>query len=559
MNAPISDSVPASPPPSKQRKPFFSIILGLLVFGAIFVAYRYWHRPVYPLAATPSGLHTDLRYPDMLLTTHNLADLPKDIASAPILSGLVDEQLVFHYEEDEARLSIEGILRRLAYEHNLELQDRFLAALLNAPAEIALWRSGKGRPEHFVARMERSTLAKLTETFARIALDDRQLKQIGTFSLSGDEVAFYTLAYGNGRALGFAGLGEHWVFLSDMRIALDEEGELTESAALILDDLLHGQRPWKGYLPTPDSAKHSFAIARQPLTMEYGRFIAGFAAVRFDYQNSSWQPALRLAPIKTRKSYETAPIWRTLPIDAALCSALPVDWAEAQKPLEQLLGEGGDVSKTLPADIAQTLAALDPVAAICWYPDSRLSAPLFVARATRELPPQTGELLLQLAQNAWQGFGEKASSGNDGAEEMLVANIASRHGIRPSQEGKRGFNVTLAHKDKLIFFSPHQPQVEAALAVAAKRMSALGDEAGLRGEAWLTFDPALLAKLVRAEVQEVLPADEESFFREVARTRLWPRLEAWGKQQSAMVLQPGKMDSDGFIALDVKPLKGRTP
>ena len=503
-----------------------------------------------PIVVTPSGLHADLRYPDMLLTTNNLSELPKDIAAAPLLAGLVDEQLVFHYEEDEARLSIEGSLRRLAYEHKLELQDRFLAALLSAPAEIALWRSGKGRPEHFVARMKRGALAKLTETFARIALDDRQLKQVGTFSLSGDEVAFYTLAYGNERALGFAGLGEHWIFLSDMKIALNNDGELTEDASIILDDLLHGQRPWKGYLPTLDSAKHSFAIARQALTMEYGRFLAGLSAVRLDYQDSSWQSALRLAPTKAATNYGTAPIWRSLPIGPALCSALPVDWTEVQTPLERLLGEN--------KAIARSLEVLDPVAVVCWYPDSPISAPLFVVRATREWPEQTAEVLSQLAQQAWPESVERIS-GADGTEEILTATIASRHGIRDAQGKNRAFDITLARKDKLIFFSPHRTLVEAALAVAAKRAPALGDEAGLRGEAWLVFDPPLLAKLVRTEVQEVLPADGESHFREVARTLLWPRLKAWGEKHPATVLQPGKSDSEGFISLDARPLKGRTP
>ncbi len=60
---------------------------------------------------------------------------------------------------------------------------------------------------------------------------------------------------------------------------------------------------------------------------------------------------------------------------------------------------------------------------------------------------------------------------------------------------------------------------------------------------------------MRAEVQEVLPADEESFFREVARNRLWPRLEAWGKQQQASVAVPAAAGQDGFVALEIRPLQ----
>lgn len=207
-----------------QRSKFYLISGIVLVAGLAFGAYRYWHQA--PHYKGVSRLQVDLRNPELLLSTENLAELPKDVAATPLLAGLVDEQLVFHYEEDEARLSIEGVLRRLAYEHNLDIGDRFLATLLSAPAEIGFWRSGKGRPEYFVARLERGALGKLLDVLAKVALDDRQLKQAGTFSMGGDQVTLYTLDYGGGRTLAFAGRGDQWVFLSDPRLALDDEGQL---------------------------------------------------------------------------------------------------------------------------------------------------------------------------------------------------------------------------------------------------------------------------------------------------------------------------------------------
>jgi uncharacterized protein YfaA (DUF2138 family) len=108
-----------------------------------------------------------------------------------------------------------------------------------------------------------------------------------------------------------------------------------------------------------------------------------------------------------------------------------------------------------------------------------------------------------------------------------------------------------------LVFSPDQRQVGAVLAVASKRAAALGDLAGVQGPTWLVYSPKRLAQLVRSEVQEVLPADEESFFREVARNRLWPRLDAWGKTQQAAALVANTSSSDGFVSLDAKPLGAR--
>lgn len=535
-----------TPSQASPRRRHAALILaaGLLSLGIGYAAYRYWHKP--PQYKGVARLQVDLRKPEMLLATQNLAGLPKDIADIPALSGLVDEQLVFHYEEDEARLSLEGTLRRLAYEHDLDLQDRFLATLLAAPAEVAFWRSGKGRPEHFVAALERGTLGKLAETFAKISLDDRQLKLAGKFSFGRDETALYTLDWGGGRTLAFAGLGDRWVFLSDPQLVLDEEGKPSADGATILGDLLHGRHPWQSLLPHAEKANHSFVVGRQALTMDYGRFLPALAGLRLDHDGTAWQASLRLDNAALPNGYDATAIWRTLPLGAALCAALPVEWPTVAGPVEALIGAD-------PA-IRPTLAALDPIAAVCWYADSRLSAPLFVARAGKELPPQAGPILARVAETAWSA-GAAADDARDGGQ-LHAATVQSRHGLRQAGGGERAFPVALAQQGNLILFSPDRRKVEAALAVAAKRAPALGDEAGLNGSAWLTFDPALVAQLVRSEVQEVLPQDEESFFREVARNRLWPRLDAWGKGHPATVAIPANPGSDGFIPLQFKPLKG---
>lgn len=527
----------------RRRNTKLLLLAALVVIGAAFAAYRYWHK--HAAYAGVSRLEIDLRNPEMLLATRNLAQLPKDVAATPALAGLVDEELVFHYEEDEARLSIEGTLRRLAYEHDLDLHERFLATLLAAPAEVALWRAGKGRPEHFVATLERGALAKLSEALAKIALDDRQLKVVARFDAGGDEVTLYALAYGGGRNLAFASLGERWVFLSDPALALDEEGNPSDEAAVVLGDLLHGRHPWQAKLPHVEGAQHSFVVGHRALTLDYGHFLKGLSGLRFDHDGKAWQVSLRLDESVSPGGYDPSAIWRAMPLGAALCAALPVQWQAAAKPLDTLLGAD-------PA-VAATLAALDPVAAVCWYSGSRLSTPLFVARATKALPSQAPELLARLAEKAWSAAPEAGEV--KGTPLMRVTRVPSVHGVRLQKGEAPAFHLALAQHGEWLFFSPDRRRVEAALAVAAKQAPALGDEPGLKGPGWLVLDPRQLSPLVRAEVQEVLPAEEESYFREIARNRLWPRLEAWGGRQQAVVAVPGRRDGAGFVSLDFKPLK----
>ena len=532
----------------QRRRALFLVLLALVSVAAAWAGYRYLHKP--PHYKGVSRIQIDMRDPDMVLATRNLAELPKDIAAAPTLQGLVDVQLVFHYEEDEARLSLEGSVRRLAYEHKLTLQDRFLSTLLSAPAEIGIWRSSKGRPEYFVAAIDRGALAALTQSFAKIALSDGQLKQVGTFSVAGESLPLYTLDYGGGRYLAFVGAGNRWIFMSDPSLALDGENKLTADAAEVLGALMRGKHPWQDKLPCAAQAKHSFVIGRKALTLDYSRFLPALDGLRINFDGTKWHPELRVNHKAFPKNYDLnaklSALWRTLPADSALCAALPVNWSLAKDPLKELLQDE--------SGLQPTLDALGPVGAICWFAGSRLSAPLFVAIADRPFPPETSKIIANLAAKSWAAAG---SLQTEGQGERYVAAVPSRHGMRHEGSQDRSFEPSLARHGDMLIFSPDRSHVDATLAVAAKRAAALGDGAGMQGPIWLVYDPKRLAQLTRSEVQEVLPTDEEPFFREVARNRLWPRLESWGQKQSATAWVGANVSTDGFVALESKPVNGR--
>lgn len=532
----------------------YRLLVGVLV-GSLFLAtcwgaYRYWRQPkLYSFGAL--GVTIDLLQPAALLSTQNLADLPKDIADATLLKGLVDEQLVFHYQEDEESLSLEGSLRRIAYEHELRLQDRFLANLMKAPAELAFWQSAKGRPEFFVASIERSALSTLTQVLGKIAANDGQLQLVSNFSIAGQKLPMYILTYGAGHTLALVTDAKRWVIFSRPELALGEGNQLTDDAQDVLNALFKGKNPWKKLMkPTEtvdEGVKHSLVMGPSILTLGYSRFLSGLKGLRFDFRANNWQTYLRVdaeaLPKDAGLPVRLQSLWNAVPASQALCTAQLVDWGAVAKPLDQMLGEAQKV--------ATQFKELDALMAVCWFAQSRLNAPLFVVRSKSQ--SKSGDasraLFAELAETmVSQGESVDVQDVQDVQDDMrITTQIDSVHGPRELPNGKRGFAPTLVQHGAWIYFSPDQRNVDAALAVAKKRAPALGDS--LPPRTWLSYQPQRLAKLVRLEMNEVLPANDESYFREIARTQFWPRLEAWGQLQRSMNGVLGKTESDGFAPL----------
>lgn len=535
------------------RRSWRGVLICGLLLGSVLLAwagYRYGHHPWQP-GKSGARIALDLDHPDMVLSTHNLSEIPKDVVKAPLLAGLVDEDLAFYYEEDEARLSLEGTLRRLGFEHKLPLKDRFLATLLNAPAYIGFWQSAKGRPEYFVATLERGALAQLAEVWGKIALDDRQLQQVDTVRVGTKTSPVYTLRYGGQRTMVFAGHGERWVFVSHAGMVLADDNKTTPQGAALLARALGNPRPWDGVLATSQAARHSLTVGARALTLGYARFVPALQGLRVNFDGHSWQTELQLdakaLPAQTDPAAALSALWRAVPTGAGMCAALPVDWQASKQPLGDLLEDN--------AGVHAVVNAMAPFAAVCWYAGSRLSAPLFVAQADKPLPKKTAEVMARLAAKAWTEEGVAQDKGS-----RYGSTVASRHGMKTRAQDGRSFTPTILRRGSVLAFSPDRRHVDAVQAVAEKRAPAVADTLGSQGAAWLLLDPARLGPLVRAEVSDVLPADEESYLRDVARQRLWPRLEAWGKRQQPQALVQGEAtgtgtgNGDSFTRLLAMPL-----
>ncbi len=154
----------------------------------------------------------NIAYPDALIKTKCLVKLPRDLIRIPIFKDLLTEDFVFYYEQNEGFLSMSGTLRRIAYEHNLNLGDWVTSMVLDEPAEIALWKGPSGRLTHYLIAMSRNNLTKLLEMAVKVAMNDKQLKRFeDDLVVDGKSVPIFALSYSNKKTLFFATEGDRMI------------------------------------------------------------------------------------------------------------------------------------------------------------------------------------------------------------------------------------------------------------------------------------------------------------------------------------------------------------
>jgi uncharacterized protein YfaA (DUF2138 family) len=278
----------------------------------------------------------DLARPDALVETASLADLPRDLLTVPMFRDVLTEDLVAYYEQTEGRLSLHGTLRRLAYEHDLDLGDWIIRAVIDQPAEIALWKAGDGRLGHSLVVVNRTGLTRVLETAAKVALKDAQLKRVeGDLDVDGAAVPVYALAYARRRVLLFAGHGDRLVILSDAAILTDGRGRLRGDGPRVVAGLLSARadahRIYRDHFALePGERRHTLAVSARYLSFGYQRFFPGVSALRFDFMRDAWATRVLLDPAAlSERALATRALWALVPAEPGACVALPVQWAEA--------------------------------------------------------------------------------------------------------------------------------------------------------------------------------------------------------------------------------------
>lgn len=548
-------------------------------------------------------LGLDLARPDVLIESASLSRLPKDLLAVPLLRDTLTEDLVFYYEANADRLGLTGSLRRIIYEHDLQLRDNLLDELLDQPAEVALWRDAGGRLKHFLVVIERGGLAKALEPLAKVALDDSQLSQAGEFLVDGASVPFYRLRYNNDRSLLFASHGDQLLLLSstDMLFAPAPAPEPATAEAASADDeaavaaaadgeveaepvesaepsgpllakvstdaveaLLAGQHPFpeRFGLEARGALEQRISLSSDFLALGYQRFIPAFAGLRFEMDAEGWHSFLALNEVEDQGQFDFTPVWRAMPMGASACVALPVAAAVP----ERLLNKVGAEAKVA----AELGSQLSGSAGLCWYAESRLHSPLLVGTLQGEPGAQTDAELGKLFNSligAWEanveGGAFPVEDSEQGTTHKWQRQVGSNFGQYPGGEAENPdalastgfFRVSLARHGSTLLFSLDDRLVNKALDTLDKRFPPLADVLPKDALVPAYLAPQTLATLFERETLESLPEDMEPVFRNAAQSNLLPKLRALSTHGKYALTLPA--DSEASSAWQWLPLQWR--
>jgi uncharacterized protein YfaA (DUF2138 family) len=475
--------------------------------------------------APVNSLNLDLAKPDALVLTESLSTLPRDLLSIPLAHDVLREDFLFYYEQNEDRLGLKGSLRRIAYEHELAWGDQLIRMVLDAPAEVALWRDSDGTLKHFAIAVSRGTLARLLEEAGKVALKDSQLRLAGDLSVGGDNVPVYALDYAYQRTLLIAAHGDRMVILSHPGMLFggaegkraDEHAEQVVGSLLMADakhqQVFHDQFRLGPGIP----AGHSVAVKADFLSFGYQPFFGALEALRFDFSKGRWQSQVLLDGSKLRKGgYDSSQLWSALPYNPSGCFSVPADWSSMEPVLQRLGAKAGTALQPLAAQFSGPAAA-------CWYGSSRLHTPVFIARR-RPAVPATG------AANAQD---DALLAGLFGALVGEGATYSVDHGVqrwtRTVQTAAGEATPTLAANGDLVVFSADPALVDQVLAVQRKQAPAAADRLPDADRTVGLIAPAALSELVEKEAFDALPAASEPVLRGAAEAHLIPRLAALRK------------------------------
>ncbi len=504
---------------------------------------------------TVNALQLDLSRPDALIRTRSLSRLPADLLRVPLARDVLTEEFVGYYESNDRRLALSGTLRRLAFEHSLSFPERVLESVFDEPAEVALWRGGDGSLKYFAVAMTRNAVAKALQlALPVVPKGDVQLSSAGT--LLGTDVPVLVLEYGYRHRLLLLARGDRVVVLSDpgmllgeaqdqeseaaegdrKDVALPQDGQAAKLVARLLDAGAQQSSPFAGHFALAAAGAdevHQLVVGAATLSFGYNTFAPGFDALAFSFDDKgNWRTAALLdGAALPAGGLDGAALWPAIPHGASLCALLPVDWPRLA-PLAAGL-QGADKAATEGANkAAGTVSDLFAgPAAVCWYGESRLYTPLFVAG----LKTAAGE-----AEDARLAALFDAAVGNAKEKSMPLETSRREDGSRlwrrqvktPFGSGKddeRALAPSMAVNGRVVMFSPDPVLVDKGLDVAGKLYPALSDSLPDGARTLAVVDPAPLAALLRKETFSALPRGEETVLRNAADAHLLPRLEALAK------------------------------
>jgi uncharacterized protein YfaA (DUF2138 family) len=377
--------------------------------------------------------------------------------------------------------------------------------------------------------------------------------------VDGADVEVLALEVSAARTLLVASHGDRVVVLSDPGLLLDDQLALRPVPAAYVAKLLSTDpEPRAVYsaafrLPAAP-AGHSLVAGASYLSFGYQRFFPGLEALRFDFGDGGWSThALLDERHLAQGALEDRELWSGLPVGAAACALLPVDWRLGA----DLLEAAG--SQAAPGQKAALLEALSGPAAVCWYPRTRLQAPLFAATLKAEradLDPLLTSLFDWAVRRSAEAAGPtQPRRTGDAVVWRSTLDVPFARADSDGEPEPGPFTVTLARQGRHLFFSPDGARVDQALAALSKRYPSVADSLPGRGVTLGVLAPRPLSELAQSEALLMLPRGAEPIFRGAAERLLLPRLAAIGRYPAyRLVLDEAARGHEGWQAVEWQEL-----
>ncbi len=387
---------PISPVPPPPKTPFWrlkAVWIGAVVLLVAIAAFA-WYRlrmPVKPDNQAEISLGT----PDVWIHSQNLALLPHDLLQIPILNSVLTEDFLFFYDQDADWLSLQGAIRRLSFEHDLNWSDSLLKNIASAPADVYLWRDGSHALRYWALSIERDPFLTVAQQLAQLKLvADKQITEVGRISVDGDSIPLLKVALSSKRSMVLAAHGKRLVLFSDSTMVSRDEGELDSNAETFVQTLLAKDAKARGKLINDSQAPqisdkvsktHAQTIwmSNRFFAQGYGAFMPDIQALRFDYDGGVWT-----SQANTRKIHVDPRIWAQIPAYAAWCASTSIDWTHVEAALKAAKAPVDPMLES------KALESLSPTGAVCWYTEEGddVSKPLFIGLRTDKTTLKTEDL-----------------------------------------------------------------------------------------------------------------------------------------------------------------------
>lgn len=532
------------------------VLFLLLSLGALgYFAWRSLNPKTPRDLAQHSELRLDFSQPDALIESESLSKLPRDLLEIPVLRDTLSEDIVFYYEHNPDRLGLAGSLRRIIYEHELQLKDELINEILDEPASVALWRAGNGKLAYAMLLIKRNGLSMFLEMLAKVALDDNRFSVAGLLRVDGNEAPLYRLRYAADRSLLFTSVNDQLVVLTDPGMLFESSKESAKpgrDARQGLESVLEDESSLVERFGLEEKAgQHRITISADYISMGYRAFFPALAGFTLEKDATGWHSQLAFDPVDDPEKLDFKPVWRGMPMGACACVAVPIATELPQKLLSRIGA----------TQYQQTLLEkhLKGPVGLCWYASSRLYTPLIVTRLSigeiEDLDGVVGSLFDKMIGSlehnlATKRFPVQMTSQDNG--KRWQRQVGSNFGQYPAEQASDPsllkstgfFNVSLARQGDMLIFSLDDKLVDQAIATLEKRFPPLLDKIPQDLIVPFYLAPETLAPLLRQEALESLPESLEPVFRNAAQTHLLPKLEKLAGYGKVAVTLPADTEPD---------------